>query len=288
MSLRNDIVFKYSRFLSDKTWIMIKYFQFLGCFPNLKNPTTFNEKLQWLKLNDRKPIYSVMVDKYEVRRIIEKEIGKEYLIPLIGGPWANFDEINFDMLPDKFVLKTTHDSGGVILCNDKAKLNKEIVKKKIDKHLSRNYFYQGREWPYKDAKKRIIAEELVKDRNYEYLPVYKFFCFNGDPKIIQTIQNDKQKDETIDYFDISWNKLELKQNFPNSEKSIQKPVKLDEMIEIAKKLSKGMSFIRVDLYLINDDVKFSEFTFYSDCGLAKFEPKEWDKILGDYIDLNIK
>lgn len=197
------------------------------------------------------------------------------MIPLVGGPWKSFDEIDFDALPDRFVLKCTHDSGGLVIVRDKNKMDTATARKKITHYLARNYYYCGREWPYKDVPPRINAEKYVEDLGHTNLPVFKVFCFNGEPKIIQTIQNDKQPDESIDCFDMQWNLLELRQNFPRSTTHYIRPRMLKKMLSLAKQLAVGHSFIRIDLYQINGDVMFSEYTFYSDSGMARFTPEEW-------------
>ena len=285
MSFRSFIVYGLGRLIPDKLWIQIKYFQWFKKLPNLKNPQTFNEKLNWLKLYDRRPEYTTMVDKYEAKKYVSDLVGSEYVIPTLGGPWNSFDEIDFDSLPEQFVLKTTHDCGGVVICKDKNTFDKNKAKVFLEKHLKNNYYLTCREWPYKNVKPRIFAEAYMKDGENDFLPVYKIMCFSGVPKIIQTIQNDKQPNESIDYFDTEWNLLKLKQNFPNSENPLSKPEKLAEMLEIAKVLSKGKNFIRVDLYVINEEIAFSEHTFYSDAGLAKFHPEGWDEKLGNWIVL---
>ena len=270
--------------LSDKTYLKLNYRARLGRKLDLENPQTFNEKMQWLKLYNRKPIYTTMVDKYEVKKYVADIIGERYIIPTLGV-WDSFEDIDFDALPDQFVLKTTHDSGGVVVCKNKNSLDKGKTEEKLKSSLNRNYYYHGREWPYKDVKPRIIAERFMQDRDFEVLNVFKIFNFNGEPKIIQAIQGDKTKDESIDYFDTAWNKLVLRQNFKNSAKKLPKPETLDEMLELAKKLSKGHPFLRTDFYEVNGKVYFSEFTVFSDSGMAKFEPSEWDITLGEWIKL---
>ncbi len=270
--------------LSDEKYVKLAYNSIFDKPLNLNNPQTFNEKLQWLKLYDRQSIYTTMVDKHAVKDYVANIIGKEYIIPTLGV-YDKFEDIDFSKLPNQFVLKCTHDSGGLVIVKDKSKLDIKKAKKKINRCLKCNYYYRNREWPYKNVKPRIIAEKYMVDSTNDYLPVYKFFCFDGKPMIIQAIQNDKQPNETIDYFDINWNLLSLKQNFPNSKTHLIKPKLLDEMLLLCQKLSKGHSFIRVDLYSINEKIYFSEFTFFSDGGLMPFEPKEWDKKLGDYIVL---
>lgn len=270
---------------SDEWYLKKLFYVCFGKKLDLQNPLTFNEKMQWLKLYDRKPIYNIMADKYAVKKYVVDRIGAQYVIPSIDGPWKSFSEINFEKLPNEFVLKTNHDSGGVVVCRDKKDLDKQKADNLLSKHLKRNYYYKSREWPYKDVEPCIFAEEYVKDGNKAHLPVYKFLCFNGEPRIIQTIQNDKQPNESIDYFDTEWNFLKLKQDFPNSREPFERPERLQEMCEIARKLSEGHAFLRVDLYVINGEIKFSEFTFYSDAGLSRFEPESWDYTLGGWINL---
>ena len=271
--------------LPDEAFLKLKYRIRLGKRPDLKNPQTFNEKLQWLKLHDRREIYTRMVDKYAVKELVEERIGPEYVIPTLGV-WDSFDQIPFDTLPDQFVLKCTHDSGGLVICRDKQTLDKEAARIKIEKSLKRNYYYQNREWPYKNVKPRILAEALISDRDHKDLPVYKIFCFHGVPKLIQMVQNDKQPEESIDYFDGQWNRLDLRQNYPNSRVPMTKPDCLEEMLEIAAKLAGDREFIRVDLFLSNGNIYFSEYTFYSDAGFSRFHPDSWDAELGRWIQLN--
>lgn len=275
---------KMSRILPDKWAICLDYYRFFGKFPNLKNPKSFNEKLQWLKLYDRNPEYIKMVDKYSAKQYVAERVGEEYVVPNYGV-WEHFDDIDFDILPNQFVLKCTHDCGGLVICRDTAKLDKSAAKTKIEESLKRNYYWQGREWPYKNVAPRIIAEKYLEDGDRNTLPVYKVFNFNGEPRIIQAIQNDKQIDESIDYFDTNWNKLDMRQNYPNSEYPFEKPKQLSDMLCLAKKLSEGFAFLRTDFYLVDTKIYFSEYTFYSDAGFAKFFPEKWDRILGDWIQL---
>ena len=273
------------RKLSDEAFLKRKYKMIFQRELNLETPQTFNEKLQWLKLYNRRPEYTRMVDKQGVKQLVAEKIGQEYIIPTLGV-WDSFDEIDFESLPEQFVLKCTHDSGGLVICRDKAKLDVEAARKKIQKSMRRNYYYSSREWPYKNVKPRIIAEVYMQDGQTLSLPVYKIFNFGGEPRIIQTIQNDKTKEETIDYFDVDWNVLQMRQNFPNSNVPLARPEKLQEMLQLARELSKGFPFLRTDFYVINGRVYFSEYTFYSDSGLAKFYPEKWDKQLGDWILLS--
>lgn len=270
--------------IPDEIFLKIVYWGELGKKLNLKNPTTFNEKLNWKKIYDRKTIYTTMADKYSVKKYVSDRIGERYVTPLYGV-WEKFEDIDFEKLPDSFVLKTTHDSGGVVLCKRKQNLDKQKIGTILNERLKKNYFWWRREWPYKNIVPRIIAEEYMVDSEHEYLPVYKIFCFHGTPRIIQCIQNDKTTHETIDYFDTKWNLLDLRQNFPNSQNPLKRPEKLDEMLSIASKLSEGFDFLRVDLYLINSEIKFSEFTFYTDAGINVFSPPKWDAELGEWLIL---
>lgn len=274
----------WSKFLTDRCYLRLKYKLLIGNDLNIDDPESFNEKMQWLKLNDRKGVYSIMADKFRVKEYVSKLVGKKYIIPLLGV-WKKFDDIDFNILPDKFVLKTTHDSGGVVICRNKETFDIDLARKKLNKSLHNNYYWSGREWPYKNIEPQIIAEKYMQNGTDENLVVYKIFNFNGNPEIIQVIQDDKQDSETIDYFDVEWNLLTLQQNFPNSVVHIEKPQKLKKMLSIAKTLSAGFAFLRTDFFIINNEVFFSEFTFYSDSGFATFVPKEWDEILGEKIVL---
>lgn len=269
--------------ISDRAYIKKLYKIRTGKELNLKNPKTFNEKMQWLKLHNRKPIYTTMVDKYSVKDYVSKIIDKKYIIPTIAV-YDKPEDIDFDALPNQFVLKTTHDSGGVVVCKDKTKLDVEKVLSFLNFRLSMNFYKTSREWPYKNVKRRIIAEEFIEDDINQELRVYKVFNFNGEPKIIQMINGDKTDHEYINYYDTQWNLLELKQNFPNGPIDEQ-PSCLQEILDLSRKLSVGMPFIRTDFYEAKGQVLFSEFTFFSDAGFANFEPEEWDRKLGDMIKL---
>ena len=276
--------------ISDEEFAKKYYKIMFGKDLDLSNPKTFNEKLQWLKLNYRKSEFTEMVDKYLVKDYVKERIGENYVVPLLGV-WNSFDDIDFDKLPNSFVLKLNHLSGGQVICKDKNLLNLARTKKIFDEGLKKNYYQNRREWPYKNIERKIIAEEYIKDAKNETLPVYKFFCFDGEPFIIQVIQNDKKSNETIDYYDINWELLGIQQNFPNSKVKLSKPNKLGEMLEICRKLTKGFPFLRCDLYLANDNIYFSEFTFFSDAGFEPFHPAKWDDILGSKIripDMSVK
>ena len=224
-----------------------------------------------------------MVDKYEAKKYIAEKIGEEHIIPTLGV-WDKFEDIDFDCLPDQFVLKCTHDSGGLVICKDKSKLDKKAAKKKIERSLKSNYYWSGREWPYKDVKPRIIAEKYMKDDNSEWLVDYKFFCFNGEPKFMYCSM-DKADDPRTDFFDMDYNRLEMRMRDPNSEVPPSKPEKFEEMAALAKILCANIPHIRVDFYQINGLVYAGELTFYHMGGFAKIYPEKWMDILGDWIKL---
>lgn len=286
----NFIIFFASRNIlkiSDETYLKILYKNRMQKELNLENPQTFNEKLQWLKLHDRKEKYSIMVDKYEVKKYVSKLIGDEYIIPTLGV-YNNFDEINFDELPKQFVLKCTHDSGGNIVCRDKEKLDFLKFKRKINNYLKKNFYYLGREWPYKNVKKRIIVEKYMFDeKQKEGLIDYKFYCFNGEPKFLY-ISKGLENHETakISFLNIDYTLAPFqREDFSHFKELPQKPKKYDKMLEIVKILSKNIAFVRVDLYEINDKIYFSEFTFTPCGGLMKFIPLKYDRIVGDMLNI---
>lgn len=252
----------------------------------MTDPITFNEKLQWLKLYDHKPVYTTMVDKYEAKQYVADRIGKEYIIPTLGV-WDRFDEIDFSKLPDQFVLKCTHDSGGLVICKDKSQLDLDSARKKINNCLKRNYFWVGREWPYKNVKPRIIAEKYMEDPETKELRDYKFFCFNGVAKAL-FIASDRQtagEETKFDFFDINFNHLPFTNGHPNAEIAPTKPDSFSEMVTLAEKLSKGIPHVRVDFYDVNGKVYFGELTFSHWSGFVPFRPKEWDEIFGSWIVL---
>ncbi len=252
---------------------------------DLENPVTFNEKLQWLKLYNRKPEYTTMVDKYKVREYIAQTLGEEYLIPLLGV-WDDPDEIDFDALPDQFVLKCNHNSGlGMCICKDKSKLDIPKVKAELRKGLKQDYYLTGREWPYKDVPRKIICEKFMSDGIKEDLRDYKFFCFNGAPKFMY-ISNDNSENATTDFFDMDFNHLEMRMKDPNSRVLPQKPHLFDEMREIAEELSRGIPFVRVDLYVVGDRIFFGELTFFHNSGFVTIHPDYLGKKLGDWIILD--
>lgn len=273
--------------MPDEIYLKYKFYRLMNKKLNLVNPQTFNEKLQWLKLYDRNPMYTNLVDKYEVRKYIAETIGEEYLIPLIGV-WEKFEDIDFSKLPSQFVLKCTHDSGGVVICIDKSKLDIEVAKNKINKSLKTNYYYSGREWPYKNVKPKIICEKLLKTKDGQVPSDYKFHCFDGEPdNVMVCIERDSGKPKYF-FFDNEWNLLRYNiaginasQNF-----TLPKPKKIDEMFKIAKKLSKKLPFIRVDLYCEDEKIYFGELTFFPQSGYDSNLLMKTDLLFGEKIKID--
>lgn len=281
----NEVVRRTSNLLPDKLYLKLKYYLKLKKRLNLRNSQTFNEKLQWLKLYDRKPAYTMMVDKIEVRKYIRDTIGEEYLIPCLGT-WDRAEDIDFDTLPNQFVLKCNHNSGlGMCICKDKATLDIRNVRKKLNKGLKQKYYYSGREWPYKNVKPRIIAEKYMGQELIDY----KFYCFNGEPKFLYiALANIKngQKDDLLSFYTLDWKPAPFYRKdhkpFPYA---LNKPKSFEEMLEVVKKLSKDIPFVRVDLYEVEGHIFFSELTFSPGGGFGIFYPEEWEQTLGDWLKL---
>lgn len=283
----NFIVTRLVCVLPDKTYIKIKFWLETGYRLNLNHPISFNEKLQWLKFYDQHDEYTMMVDKYLVKGYVASIIGEKYVIPTINV-YDSINDIKWEDLPQHFVLKTTGDSGGVIVCKDKAKLNIEESKKKLSKLANRNYFKYNKEYPYKNVKSRYIAEEYIVDESGYELKDYKFFCFNGEPKYVQ-IDFDRYSNHRRNIYDINWNLLDLQIKFPKGHDRIfPKPDNYEEMVEIARKLSKGIPHVRIDLYNVSGKIYFGEITFFHGSGMEVFTPLEWDYTFGNCINLPAK
>ncbi len=270
--------------MDDEKYLKKLYTVNFGKELDLENPKTFNEKLQWLKLYDRKPEYTMMVDKYKVREYVAEKLGEEYLIPLLGV-WDDPEEIDFDKLPNQFVLKCNHNSGlGMCICKDKSKLDIKKVKSELRKGLKQDYYLHGREWPYKDVPRKIICEKYMVDESGYELKDYKIFCFNGEPKAL-FVATDRMTDTKFDFFDVEFNHLPFTNGHPNAEKEIAKPQNLDEMLKAASILSKGIPQVRIDLYNVNGKILFGEMTFSHWSGMVPFEPNKWDERFGEWIVL---
>ena len=276
-------------FKDDELYLKLLFLFEMHYWPDLKHPKTFNEKLQWLKLHNRKPEFTTMVDKYAVKKYVADRIGEQYIIPTLGV-WDSFDQIDFDSLPNQFVLKTTHGGGGlaVVICKDKKTFDKRRAKRILEKSLNSDIYMKYREWPYKDVPKRIIAEKYMVDESGTELKDYKFFCFNGEPKYMLLVSGRQGGKKRFDYFDLNWNHLPVHDvGCPGAERLPAKPDNFEEMIFIAKKLSKGMTHVRVDLYNINCKIFFGELTFFDGSGLSVYDPREWDYKFGQFLKLPI-
>ena len=270
--------------IDDEKFLKMYYYVLLKKKLDLCNPKTFNEKLQWLKLYDRNPEYTKMVDKYEAKKYVSDIIGEEYIIPTLGI-YDKFDDIDFEKLPNQFVIKCTHDSGGIIICKDKNEFDIEKARKKINKSLKKNYYWSGREWPYKKVKPRILIEKYMRNGNDQELIDYKFFCFNGIPEYIE-VHYDRYLNHLSTLYDINWNNINSSTvNDPKKSKEIEKPDNYELMKKISNKLSKDMVFVRIDLYDINNKIYFGEITFYPAGGCLPFNPSQWDSIFGNLIKL---
>ena len=277
----------YLNWVPDAIYLKILYRLSMGESCNLKNPVKYNEKLQWLKLHDRKPEYARMVDKYEVRGYIAETIGEEYLIPCYGV-YNSFEEIDFSKLPEQFVLKCTHDSGSVEICKDKANFDFKGAKDRLTGAMGKNYYNTYREWPYKNVKPRIIAEKFMVDETVDDLRDYKIMCFNGEAKLIEVHENRfaRERGYTQTFYDRAWNKLNIAQKgFIPTDEEREKPVKLDEMLALSEKIAKDMYHARIDWYLIGDKLYFGEITFYDGSGFAKFDDEKDDIFFGSLIQI---
>ena len=270
----------------DRLFLKILFRLRMGYRLRLDNPQTFSEKLQWLKLYDRKPEYTQMVDKVGAKEYVSNIIGEEYIIPTIGV-WNRVEDIDFDKLPNQFVLKCSHDSGGIVICSDKSKLNIGAAKAKLKKGLRRSYYPQNREWPYKNVIPRIIGEKYMVDESGYELKDYKWFCFNGEPKalFIATDRGVEGEETKFDFYDAEFNHLPFTNGHPNAKKEISKPLGFDKMKELAAKLSQGHAHLRVDFYDIAGKIYFGELTFYHWSGTMPFDPIEWDYKFGSWIKL---
>lgn len=284
--LFNVIMANYMGWLPDKVFLKIKFRHSMGYKLNLKNPKTFSEKLQWMKLYNRRPEYTLMVDKVKAKEYVTSILGEGYVIPTLGV-WEDPDEIDFDKLPSRFVLKVNHNSGtGMYICKDKSKMDVEKVKAELRKGLKENYYKKNREWPYKNVLRRAFAEEYMEDEFGE-LRDYKLFCFDGKVKAL-FIASDRSKGEhavKFDFFDENFNHLPFTNGHPNAEVTPQKPASFEEMKRLAEKLSKGIPHVRIDFYDVNGKIYFGEMTFFHWSGMKPYVPEEWDYKFGEWLSL---
>lgn len=283
-----EIIKKLVGLIPSKLWISYRFKVRTGEKMDWKNPKTFNQKLQWLKLYNRRPEYTTMVDKYEVKKYVAERIGEEYIIPTLGV-WDRFEDIDFDALPDQFVLKCTHDSGGLIIVRDKSKLDKEAARKMFRVALNRNHYSVNREWPYKNVKPRIIAEQYMEDESGNGLRDYKFFTFNGETRFLYLSEGlENHATASISFYDLEGNEMPFRRSdFKPFEKTPPMPANFADMVVLSNRLAKQVDapFVRCDFYSINGRVYFSEITFFPCGGALPFEPAEWDKTLGEWIKL---
>lgn len=275
-------------FLPDELYIRLFFFAVTGHSLNLRHPVTFEDKQNWLKLNDQHPEYRELTDKLKVREHIKEIIGEGYTFPIIGV-WKQFDDIDFDLLPNQFVIKCNHDSGSTRVIKDKSSLtDKDFaeLKKHFTRQLKRDFYFAGREYPYKDIKPCLIAEQYMTDERQEKtgLDDYKFFCFNGVPKIV-LIVTDRATDIHYDFFDMDFNRLDLRYGTPSADGRITKPIFFNEMKEIAAKLSAGIRFVRLDMFAVGGRPYFGEYTFFDGGGFQYLHPEKWEYRLGSWIEL---
>lgn len=272
--------------VSDKRYIRYIWDEHMDYPFNLKNPKTFNEKLQWLKLYDRNPLYTKMVDKYESKRYVSGIIGEQYIIPTLGI-WKHFDDIDFETLPNQFVLKCTHDSGSIAICEDKSTFDYDSAKELLERGLKNNFYKMGREWPYKNVPRRIIAEQYMKDGEKNSLTDYKFYCFNGEPKFLYVSYGlANHSTAYINYVTLDWRQAPFhRPDFLEMDDLPPRPANFELMVELSRKLSQGIPFLRVDFYEISKKVYYSELTFFPGSGLTPFEPQEWDLKIGGWLKL---
>lgn len=277
-------------FLSDEAFIKLIYRLRMGKKLNLENSQTFNEKLQWLKLNDHKPIHTIMADKLQMRDFVKEKIGEGHTAPLIGV-YDKWEDIDFAKLPNCFVIKTTHDSGSYVIVRDKSNLDKKTAKKRINHSLKKNYYKTTREWQYKNIKPKILIEEYLNDpaaqnSAVQNLTDYKFFCFNGKCEFLYIMQETSSKPTQV-ILDTKFNRMPFRMDDEPSKEMPQKPTEFDQMIEFAEKLSQDEAFLRVDMYLVGGKIYIGELTFYHFGGYIPFDPPEWDLKLGKKIKLKV-
>lgn len=282
--LAMDLLARFGKWIPDAIYLRIMYYLRIGKILHLKDPKTFSEKMQWLKLYNRKPEYTMMVDKIAVKEYVAEKIGQEYVIPTLGI-WDDPNKIDFDKLPDQFVLKCNHNSGtGLCICQDKSKIDLLSVISELDRGLKQNFYLTGREWPYKNVKRMIFAEKFISSDDGGDLKDYKFFCFNGEPKYCQVISDRKGK-MSIDFFDENWKHMDFHEpkNYPFASELPTKPKNFNLMWCLAKTLALQIPFVRIDFYNLNGKIFFGEITFFPTSGMGGFVPDSWDRKMGDMI-----
>lgn len=277
------LLWRTARLWPDIVYLKLEGLLSMGYVMDLENPVTYQEKLNWLKLHYHTPLLTQCVDKYEVKKYVGNIIGNEYIVPTLGC-WNQFDDIDFSTLPDRFVLKCTHDSASYIIVKDKNKFNINSARKKLEKCLKKSYYYQHREWPYLNCVHRIIAEPFLDQGDQGPLLDYKFFCFDGEPKFMY-ISADTSDEARTDFFDMDFVRLDMRMKDPNSDSYPPKPLKFEEMKTLARMLSKSFVHVRVDFYIIKNQVFFGELTFFHNGGVQPIYPAKWNRILGGWMTL---
>lgn len=280
---------KLAQILPDQTHVRLNYWACSGKKLRLKEPVTFNEKIQWLKLNDRREVYPICADKLRVRDYVAQKLGEEYLIPLLGS-WETAQQVDFDTLPQQFVIKCNHNSGlGMCICKDKSKLDQQKVRKELEAGLKENYYKGGREWSYRDIPRRIVAEAFLSDGSGS-LADYKIHVFNGEPKFILVCADRFEGSGlTEDFYTPQWEHMDLRRpGIPNAKKPQEKPELLEQMLECARKLAVEFPFVRTDFYVCNGKIYFGEMTFYPASGMVAFDPPQWDETFGSWLQLPVK
>lgn len=272
------------RGLSDEIVLKLYYRIFIGRKLNLKTPRGYNEKLQWLKLHDRNTEYCQLVDKYQAKKIAARMIGEEYIVPIIAGPWKCVEEIEIEKLPNQFVLKTSHDCGGIVICRDKKLFDWDKAKKKLKKCLKTNYYFVGREWPYKNISPCIFAEQYLDSSDESGLIDYKFMCFGGEPKVMFTV-SERNTNMKVDFFNMDFQHLSIVRHYPNSTREITRPDCFEQMKKLARVLAKSYPHVRIDFYEHEGKIYFGEWTFYPGSGFEKFDSYDDDLLLGELISI---
>lgn len=275
-----DMIKSLPNWMSDEFYIRTLWRMLMGYKLDLRNPKTFNEKLQWLKLYNHNPLYTTLVDKLRVKDWVAEKIGEEYVISTLAV-WESADEIDISQLPDQFVLKCNHDSGSVVICKDKSTFDLNAAKEKLGNALKHNFYLEAREWAYKNVKPCIFAETYIQDTVYDDLITYKFLCFNGRPELMYvTVKNENIWEN---YYDMDFRLLDLNRKYHNNTYSVARPKCFEQMKIVAEKLSKDIVHVRIDLYEVDGQIYFSEYTFYDWGGLFDFNSEEWNNHLGELI-----
>ena len=280
-----------SRILPDSAYIRLQYHSILGEWPNIDNPSSFNEKLQWIKIHDRKPEYTMMADKLRAKEFVAGLIGNEYIVPTYAV-WDKVEDIDINILPDTFVIKCNHDSGSVVVCRNKAELDKEKMMNKLNAAMKRNGFWYGREWPYKNIKRQIFAEKYLEDSENKKIRDYKFFCFNCVPKFVYISEGlENHATANIAFYDFEGNELPFhRDDFKQFDIQPKIPQTMSLMVELSSRIAQSVPspFVRTDFYSVNGKVFFSEITFTPCSGYMPIAPREWDRKIGEWLDLGGK